>query len=389
MIVNAVPTKFPIVHHFGSGGEPVWCPIPRGLLMVEALAWAAGHGMPLEAGLKSLPYYRGAESAALDLQRRLGWLLIPTFHWLYLSWFGDVSWTRRINRVIAALESGESLGSALRRHLGRRLPGYYLAGVEAAEADGRLEIVLPLLAAQMGEPAAAHSRRVAAAAPAIVEAVMTVLILAFLLIFIAPGYQEIIEGLGVSWPIPIPSGGAMSLLAFLLISAAVLCGLWLLSPYLDREGTHLSSFHPYISRSARRPWVLHFTRSMALLLRQGQDMATAAQWTLRTSSSPWLKGRVKAFADRVEAGEDWPSAWERSGLGEPVEDWAMRAAAQREDPASGFALVSDWLEQEIESSISAIERWVAPCATIVLGLCVGAICVSVFWSLVTILESLL
>jgi type II secretory pathway component PulF len=98
---------------------------------------------------------------------------------------------------------------------------------------------------------------------------------------------------------------------------------------------------------------------------------------------------VKAFADFVEVGVDWPSAWERSGLGEPVEDWAMRAAAQREDPASGFALVSEWLEQEIECSISAFERWISPVATLVLGVCVGAIGVAFILSMVAIMESLL
>jgi type II secretory pathway component PulF len=324
------------------------------------------------------------------MQRRLGWILMPTFHALYLSWFGDVGWTLRLRRVIDSLEEGLPLALALREELGWRLPAYFLEGLRVAETQGNLETALPLLASQMRLPAMVKWRRFWTSAPLLLEALVLVVVIGFVKTFIFPRFQEILEDQGVAWSaLPqLPPGvvGLVGVAAFWYCAFGLV---WVLGPWLDRSGAHLLSWVPYVSRSARRLLLLDFARSMAVLLGQRVSMPAAARLATQSARSPWLRNRVDAWVTALEAGEDWVGAWERSRLGSALEDWLVRMAAVREDPASGFALMVEWLEQEVACDVAAFERWVTPCTILMLGVLTGSFAATIISGMTAIVRSTL
>lgn len=370
-------------------GSPFGLRLPRFVLLAEALAWAVTRGVPLDAAVATLPFYRHGSRASLKRRRRLGWLLAPSFHWMVHPWFGDLGWTMRLLQVAEDLNAGEPLGTTLRRRLGRRVPRYYLARVSWAESRGTLPTTLPALAEQMRGPFSRNRRRALALVPSLLEVTSVAVVFLYLGTFVLPRMQEILMDLGIAWPV---SAGWMQVSRFLVLGClgvAIWGGWSVLSSLGTRFPPSVFEWRLFAGRRTRRRLVLEFALAMDGLLEEGMDIPQAALWFLDTTRNVWMRKRVRRFVEAMESGTSWEDAWAQSRLGTPMEDWAMRVAAGREDPAAGFRAVAGVAEQALESELAALERWVAPVATLVLGAFIGFVCVVLFLSLTSITRSML
>jgi len=363
----------------------------RTCMIADVLSWGVQHKLQLQESLKSLPFYRCVDRPRFKLLVCLGWLLGPFTFMLPLPWLIDVSWSYRVRRFIRGLDKGEKLSCLLRKHFRRNFPEFYLLGVEKAEMENRLETALPVLAYQLNYPCNVARERKVEIFFILKKILITVIMILFIVTNIAPKFQAIFQdlcGSGQSMPF-MKITAVLGPLAQIALFAVFTVVLILLLPSFGKVGECVIMRLPVLSRDMKRFVLADLARSMAAFLKQGDDIVTAAEWSLKATRSMWMKQRLEKCIQQIKNGISWDKAWQSMDIGRPLDQWVISNAALREDPASGFQLLAEWLQQETELSARRVERWADPICTLVIALIVGSIAYSVFSALIGVAASLM
>ena len=380
--VSELVLSSPLQSQTGSGLNR---DMSRACMVAETLAWGVSHNMPLPEALKALPFYRNIAPGE-RLRGRLAFMRDCFVPFRPFFWLMNLRWSWNIGLAIGELERGEPLSAALEHNLRRCFPGFYLAGIAKAEADGRLDTALPVLARQLSFPAAVASDRNIEICFVAWKFFFALNILAFVTINIVPRFHEIFEDL-IGWS---PTLSApVAVIAGLVLKTAILLivGLFILTR-IEGIGEYAILYLPFVGREWKRFVLSDLARSMAVFVRQGETVLSAAEWSAKSTRSHWLRKRLAAFTAALRRGENWVAAWNDMDLGTPLDQWLVGNAAAREDPASGFELLGEWLHQEIEFTTRRIERWIDPFCTLLLALVVGSISYQIFSALVTMIVAL-
>jgi len=115
---------------------------------------------------------------------------------------------------------------------------------------------------------------------------------------------------------------------------------------------------PLISRQLNRIRWLELTGSMAAYLASGEDIVKAADLSAKAVGQAALRRKLENFAGEVRQGRPWIEAWEAMKMGTSLDQWIIRNAAAREDPAEGFDSLLKWLYLDIQSAAGRGTRWV-------------------------------
>ena len=355
--------------------------VSRSCMVADTLAWAVAHGIPIPEALATVPFYVRLPSRRLRHGlTRLRDSLVP---FRPFAWFANTRWSWNLGLVIQDLGKGDPLSAALERHLGRDLPGFYLMAVAKAERDQRLDTALPVLARQLNFPAAVASERKIEFFFAAWKIFIALNVLLFISVTVIPKFGYILEDLEGTTPALLAPVAAMAGLVLKVAIFTLVC-VWILSK-LEGIGEYVLLHVPWLGREWKRFILTDLARSMAVFLRQGDDVLTAAEWSIKSTRSQWLRKRLDRFVAELRAGGAWVEEWSRMGLGDPLSEWLVRSAAAREDPASGFELLAEWLHQEIALTTRRLERWIDPCSTLLIALVVGFLAHHVFTSVTSII----
>lgn len=351
----------------------------RACMVADTLAWAVTHHIPLHEALRGLPFYRDRRIGPRG-RRALAFLRDLFIPFRPFFWIMNMRWSYHVRVIIEDLENGEPLSSTLERNLGRHFPGFFLMALARAEREKRLEAALPLLARQLSFPASVASDRKAELSVGILKILFAFQILTFVTIAVLPKFEEIVRDL-LEEPF---SASAISfwntrfLFKYILGVGFAIASVLFIVCHIEGIGEYVVLRLPVIGRDLRCFLLSDLARSMAAFLRQGEDIVTSAEWSLKATRSYWLRKRLQRFTEEVRRGTNWLDAWSNIGLQRPLDDWLIRNAAARQDPASGFDLMAQWLHQEIQLTTRRLERWIDPCFTLIVAAVVLALAWQVF-----------
>ena len=349
-------------------------------MLADNLAWAVRQNIPLEEALLALPFYQKW------LRKLPRWLVNGLFGLSYpflfaippSNIFTKIRWTWRVQKMAGLIRAGYPLHVALEKSFKYYFPGFYHAGVERAEQEGRLPEMLPVLAEQLSYPRWVAAERIALSALTWAKSLVFVLILWFLCLIILPKFDHLFYQLAGSegaqyFPAVFHYIGA----PFFGIGFTVI-GLLVFLSYMPEIGDRIRLFSPLARRDTQRFMMLEFARGMVANLQSGDDMVTAGKWVEKSTRRPMLKRKVRQFVVRMEKGEHWFDAWKGIGLGSDMDHWIMHNGALREDPISAFDTVCDWMLNDIGTATRRFVAWSDPVMTVLMGWLLLALGVGVF-----------
>ena len=354
-------------------------------IIAETLAHAVSRNIPLADALRHLPFYVNPKLGAPFLETVNRWTMDMLFLLLPRFWSRQYPLSLALEKLIEEIDRGEPLSYALEASLADYFPSYFILGVEKAEREGRLDVVLPVLADSLAYPRFVRNERLASLRLAFLRAAVIVPQLLFLNTFIFPhlmgGFDDATGGASQSYPVvvfqvllPLAIWGGLFALLLLLLSKV----------FLIREYLWLRT--PFLRRSYRRMQLVELVRALLAFVRSGEDIVSAAQWAQRGVRSPWLQGRTGVFVAAMESGVNWAEAWERMAFGVETVDWVMRNAMVRECPAEGLEMVLDKLFMDVRA---ATHRWTVladPICVVLLAIPVGYVAFRLFGLLVLLIE---
>jgi type IV pilus assembly protein PilC len=290
-----------------------------------------------------------------------------------------------IRDVTARVEAGDSFSEALMKHP-KAFNRLYVSMVGAGEKGGLLAEILARLATYLENTARLRKKVKSAMMYPTVVTIVAILITIFLLIKVVPVFGEIFSSFGAKLPTPTMYLVAVSnavkhyLLLFILGGGAIVYGwfYFIKTPvgraFWDAKRVKL----PVFGSIAHKICLARFTRTLASLIRSGVPILEVLQIVSQTVGNVVMEKAIKEASVDIERGESISAALGKHPIFPSIVIRMITAGEQTGKIDSMLERISDFLDEEIETTLSGLTALVEPILIVFLGVVVGGMVVCMF-----------
>lgn len=300
---------------------------------------------------------------------------------------------RVILQVSQDVEKGASLSDAIALHP-KVFDRLYVAMVRAGETGGVLDSVLMQLAVTIEKQVELRAKIKSAMTYPIAVMALVLMILAGMLVFVVPMFEQMYSELGGTLPLPTrlllqASNFVTSYIFFIFIAmglAAFAFKKWIATDSGRANFDKIQLKAPVFGGLVHKTAITRFARTMEALLRAGVPILEALEITQETVGNHVMEVAVADVQNRVKQGES---------LASPMADHAIfptmvtqMLAVGEETGAVDTMLdrVGAFYEAEVEATVDALTSLLEPLLIVVLGGTVGGMVVALYMPMFNIVN---
>lgn len=290
-----------------------------------------------------------------------------------------------IKDVCARVEGGDSFSDALKKHP-KTFDRLYTCMVAAGERGGLLAEILARLATYLENTARLRKKVKSAMMYPTSVTIIAIGITVFLLVKVVPVFGEIYSGFGAK--LPGPTQWLINLSEFLrgnlLIVTPVLAGLiygWFAyiktkkgREFWDRTRIRL----PIFGDIAHKICLARFTRTLASLVRSGIPILEVLGIVSQTCGNVIMEKAIKVSALDIERGDSIANSLSKHPIFPSMIIRMITAGEQTGKIDGMLERISDFLDEEIETTLSGLTSLIEPILIVFLGVTVGGIAICMF-----------
>ncbi|MCU0788135.1 MAG: type II secretion system F family protein [Verrucomicrobia bacterium] len=290
-----------------------------------------------------------------------------------------------IRDVCSRVESGDSFSEALQKHP-KVFTKLYVAMVSAGEKGGLLAEILARLATYL-ENAARLRRKVKSAMmyPTVVT-VVAILITLFLLVKVIPVFGEIYSGFGAKLPAPTQFMIGLSevvqsyfLLILLVGGASVYAWFHFIKTKKGRAFWDAYRIKmPIFGGVAHKICLARFTRTLASLIRSGVPILEVLGIVAQTVGNVVMERAIRTATVDIERGEGLAAALSKHPVFPSMIIRMITAGEQTGKVDNMLERISDFLDEEIETTLSGLTSMIEPILIVFLGVVIGSMVICMF-----------
>ena len=290
-----------------------------------------------------------------------------------------------IKDICTRVESGESFSEALAKHP-KAFNKLYVAMVSAGEKGGLLAEIMARLATYLENTDRLRKKVKTAMMYPTTVSVVAIGITIFLLVKVIPVFKDVYEGFGAKLPAPTQflmdiSDLLRHWLILVLLAAGGLVWLWLHfiktkqgREFWDRQRLKLPVFGPI----AHKICLARFTRTLASLVRSGVPILEVLQIVSQTVGNVVMEKAVKTAATDIERGEGISAALGKNPIFPSMIIRMLSAGEQTGNIDNMLERVADFLDEEIENTLSGLMSLLEPLMIVFLGIIIGGMVICMF-----------
>jgi type IV pilus assembly protein PilC len=290
-----------------------------------------------------------------------------------------------IRDVCARVESGDSFSEALQKHP-KAFSRLYVCMVGAGEKGGLLAEILARLATYLENAARLRKKVKSALMYPTVVTIVAILITTFLLVKVVPVFGEIFTSFHATLPAPTLylvklsnfvksyiiliglAGGAAAYGWFYFIKTPAGRLFW------DSHRIKL----PIFGSIAHKICLARFTRTLASLIRSGVPILEVLQIVSQTVGNVVMEKAVKTAAQDIERGDSISAALGKHPIFPTMIIRMVTAGEQTGKIDNMLERISDFLDEEIETTLSGLTSLIEPILIVFLGVVVGGMVICMF-----------
>jgi len=290
-----------------------------------------------------------------------------------------------IRDVCTRVESGESFSEALQKHP-KAFDRLYISMVAAGEKGGLLAEILARLATYLENSDRLRKKVKTALMYPTAVTVVAICITTFLLVKVIPTFKEIYSGFGAQLPGPTQfminlSDIVKSYLILFIAGAVLLVWGWFyfIKTKTGREfwdGRRIKL--PIFGTIAHKICLARFTRTLASLVRSGVPILEVLQIVSQTVGNVIMEKAIKTAALDIERGEGISAALGKNPIFPSMVIRMLSAGEQTGNIDNMLERVANFLDEEIESTLSGLMSLIEPILIVFLGIVVGGMVVCMF-----------
>ncbi|HAO80276.1 MAG TPA: pilus assembly protein PilC [Verrucomicrobia subdivision 3 bacterium] len=290
-----------------------------------------------------------------------------------------------IRDVCTRVEGGESFSEALTRHP-KAFNRLYVAMVGAGEKGGLLSEILARLATYQENTERLRKKVKTALMYPTVVSVVAIVITVFLLVRVIPTFKEVYSGFGAKLPGPTEvlitiSEIVQHYLIYLIILAggAVWGWLYFLKTKPGREFWDTQRIKlPIFGAIAHKICLARFTRTLSSLVRSGVPILEVLQIVSQTVGNVVMEKAIKAAALDIERGEGISAALAKYPVFPSMVVRMLSAGEQTGNIDTMLERVADFLDEEIDTTLSGLMSLIEPLLIVFLGVVIGGMVICMF-----------
>ena len=290
-----------------------------------------------------------------------------------------------IRDICARVENGDSFSEALQKHP-KTFNRLYVCMVAAGEQGGLLAEILARLATYLENTARLRKKVKSAMMYPTVVTVVAILITIFLLVKVVPVFGEIFSSFNAKLPAPtmylvMISSFVKKYIVFLALAAGGGVYGWLYfikTPagrlFWDTNRIRL----PIFGVIAHKICLARFTRTLASLVRSGVPILEVLQIVSQTVGNMVMEKAIKTAAGDIERGESISAALGKHPVFPIMIIRMVTAGEQTGKIDNMLERIADFLDEEIETTLSGLTSMIEPILIVFLGVVVGGMVICMF-----------
>ncbi|MEO6182301.1 MAG: type II secretion system F family protein [Verrucomicrobiota bacterium] len=290
-----------------------------------------------------------------------------------------------IKDVTVRVEGGDNFSEALQKHP-KAFSKLYYCMVAAGEKGGLLAEILSRLATYLENTARLRKKVKSAMMYPIAVTIVAFGITIFLLVKVVPVFGDIYSSFGAALPAPTQFLINISkfmqkyfYLIFLVGGASVWGWLYFIKTppgraFWDAKRIKL----PIFGSIAHKICLARFTRTFASLIRSGVPILEVLQIVQNTVGNVVMERALKVASTDIERGESISTALGKHPVFPTMIIRMVTAGEQTGKIDSMLERISDFLDEEIETTLSGLTSLIEPLLIVFLGVMVGGIAICMF-----------
>ena len=290
-----------------------------------------------------------------------------------------------VRDITTRVESGESFSEALSRHP-KAFNRLYVAMVSAGEKGGLLAEILSRLATYLENSERLRKKvKTALMYPSVVTLV-AITITIFLLVRVIPTFKDIYTGFGAELPGPTQFLIGISDVVkhyFIVLIVVLGAAVWSWLSYIktkpgrefwDRQRIKL----PIFGAIAHKICLARFTRTLSSLVRSGVPILEVLQIVSQTVGNVVMEKAIKTASTDIERGEGISAALAKHPIFPTMVVRMLSAGEQTGNIDTMLERVANFLDEEIDTTLSGLMSLIEPLLIVFLGVVVGGIVICMF-----------
>lgn len=290
-----------------------------------------------------------------------------------------------IKDVCARVEGGDSFSEALGKHP-KVFSRLYVCMVAAGEKGGLLAEILARLAIYLENSARLRKKVKSAMMYPTVVTVVAILITIFLLVKVVPVFGEIFKSFGAELPGPTQFLITLSnvvkkyiILILLAGGGAVYGWLYFIKTKVGREFWDTQRIRlPIFGSIAHKICLARFTRTLASLIRSGVPILEVLHIVSQTVGNVVMEKAIRTAAVDIERGESISVSLGKHPVFPNMIIRMITAGEQTGKIDNMLERISDFLDEEIETTLSGLTSLIEPILIVFLGVVIGGMVVCMF-----------
>lgn len=290
-----------------------------------------------------------------------------------------------IKDVCSRVEGGDSFSAALLKHpkVFNRL---YVCMVDAGEKGGLLAEILSRLATYLENTARLRKKVKSAMMYPTVVTIIAIAITIFLLVRVVPVFGDIFKGFNAKLPAPtmflisVSEFLQSSILYIIPVVGGLIYGWFAFiktkkgREFWDRTRINL----PIFGVIAHKICLARFTRTLASLIRSGVPILEVLNIVANTCGNVIMEKAIRTASGDIERGDSISNALGKHPIFPTMIIRMITAGEQTGKIDSMLERVADFLDEEIETTLSGLTSLIEPLLIVFLGVVIGGIVICMF-----------
>jgi len=290
-----------------------------------------------------------------------------------------------IKDITSRVEGGDSFSEALQKHP-KVFNKLYYSMVGAGERGGLLAEILARLATYLENTARLRKKVKSAMMYPTAVTIVAIGITIFLLVRVVPTFSDIFSQLGGHLPTPTQylinvSNVLQHYFLLFVVAAGAIVGGWfyyISTPPGRRFWDARRIKLPIFGSIAHKICLARFAHTFASLVRSGVPILEVLAIVQNTVGNVIMEAAIKTAASDIERGEGISTALSKHPIFPTMVIRMMTAGEQTGKIDTMLERVADFLDEEIETTLSGLTSLIEPLLILFLGVVVGGIVICMF-----------
>ncbi|HHU49099.1 MAG TPA: type II secretion system F family protein [Clostridiales bacterium] len=300
-----------------------------------------------------------------------------------------------IEKVYESVQKGSTLSEAMKEHRSV-FPELLINMIEAGEASGNLDTIMNRMAFHYEKETKIQNKvRGAMIYPAVL-AIISVVVVVFMLVAILPTFLTMFEGAGVDLP-----GPTLFLLAvsngirkyWYLIILIIIAFVYLIRRYIKTEEgrkkfDEIKLRVPIVKNLVVKVATSRFTRTMSTLLASGIPLLPAIDIVSKIVGNRVLADGLMSVKEDLRKGYDLAGLIHRLKLFPPMVDSMIRIGEESGSLDDVLSKTADFYDDEVNVAIQKMTTMLEPLMLIVMAVVIGFLVVSMYLPMIDMMQTI-